>query len=316
MTRIHALTDTRPLSVTESVEELARTQGGVVSRAQAYALGLTRGQARAQVAARRWQRVWSRSLCVYTGPVPADGLAWAAVFEGGDRAMLDGVSALVASGLTNVEPRAVRVSVPRGVKPLRGAGLDVRRTRRWRSEDRAPAGVPRTRVEVAAVRAALWAHSDRQAALLVTMAVQQRLTTAERVGRALLDVRRDRRRELLHQVVLDLLGGAESLGEIDFAAECRRRGLPMPTRQALVRGKDGRYHLDVWWEEYGVAVEVDGIHHEWAEAVVGDALRHNEVTLTRAVVLRVPLLGFRIAKDEFLEQVERALAARGWSRAA
>ena len=299
-----------------AVEHLAHDQGGVVSRAQAYGMGLTRGQVRAQIAARRWQRVWSRSLCVHTGPVGREGRAWAAVFEGGERAMLDGASALIASGLVNFETKVWRVSVPRGVKPLKGEGLDVRRTRRWNREDLAPSGVPRTRVEVAAVRAALWADSDRQAALVMTMAVQQRLTSPERLGRALLAVRRDRRRTLLHQVVLDLLGGAESLGEIDFAKECRRRGLPAPIRQALVRGPDGTYHLDVLWEAFGVAVEIDGIHHAWARTVVPDALRHNEVTLSRAVVLRVPLLGFRVAREEFLDQVERALTSRGWARAA
>jgi hypothetical protein len=299
----------RILSVLETT---AAAQGGVVSRTQAYAAGLTRGELRAQLRARRWQRVWTRSICLRTGPVSAEGLRWAAVFEGGDRAMLDGATSLVASGLQHFDHEVLRVSVPRGVKPLVGAGLDIRRTRRWRAEDRAPSGVPRTRVPVAAVRAALWAVTDRQAALLLTLPVQQGLASAEQVGRALLAVRRDKRRAMLHQVALDLAGGARSIGELDFAAECRRRGLPAPTRQAVRRGKDGRYYLDVSWEEHGVVVEIDGIHHSWAQSVVPDALRQNEVTLTEDLVLRLPLLGYRVARDAFFDQVERALRARGW----
>ena len=294
----------------------AADQGGVVSRAQAYAAGLTRGEVRAQIRAARWQRVWSRSICVHTGEVSTLGRQWAAVFEGGDRAMLDGEAALVAAGLEHYEVTTVRVSVPRGVKPLRGAGLDIRRTRRWRAEDCAPSGVPRTRTPVAAVRAALWAVSDRQAALLLTMPVQQGLASAEQVGHALLSVRRDRRRALLHAVALDLLGGARSLGELDFAGECRRRGLPTPSRQEVRRGRDGRYYLDVWWDDFGVVVELDGIHHSWAAEVVPDALRQNEITLGHATVLRLPLLGYRVARDEFFDQVERALFAGGWLRAA
>lgn len=302
--------------IQDGVRRLAELQGDVVSRRQLYDLGMTRGEVRAQVRARRWQRVWSRSLCVHTGEVSSTGRWWAATFEGGDRAVLDGASSLIASGLTGVDWPTLRVSVPRGVKAIRAPGLDVRRTRRWRPDDLAPSGVPRTRVEVAAVRGALWAVSDRQAALLVTMAVQQRLTTPQLIGRALLDVRRDRRRAFLHALVLDLIGGVRSIGELDFARECRRRGMPEPTRQSIRRGRDGRYYLDVEWADHGLVVEIDGVHHEGAGAVVPDALRHNEVALGGSVVLRLPLLGWRVARDDFMEQVERGLLAMGWERAA
>lgn len=297
------------------LEKVASRQGGVVSRTQAYAAGLTRGEARAQVRARRWQRVWSRSLCLHTGTVCDVGLDWAAVFEGGDRAMLDGEAALVAAGLQHYASDVRRVSVPRGVKPLRGTGIDIRRTRRWSDEDQAASGVPRTRTPVASIRAAMWARSDKQASLLLTMPVQQGLTTAQHLGEALLAVRRDRRRALMHAVVLDLLGGVRSLGELDFARECRRRGLPEPTRQVVRRGKDGRYYLDVSWDDFALVVEIDGIHHAWASSVVPDALRQNEVTLARSTVLRLPLLGLRVAADDFFEQVERGLEAGGWQRA-
>lgn len=302
--------------ILEGIADLAKVQGGVVSRAQAYAAGLTRGELRAQIRARRWQRVWTRSICLHTGEVTTLGRQWAAVFEGGDRGMLDGESSLIASGLKNYTSSVHRVSVPRGVKPLRGTGLDVRRTRRWSADDKVATGVPRTRVPVAAVRAAMWAVSDKQAALLLTMPVQQGMTTADLTGQALLAVKRDRRRELMHAVVLDLLGGVRSLGELDFARECRRRGLPEPDRQAVRKGKDGRYYLDVCWDDFRLVVEIDGIHHTWATEVVPDALRQNEVALGKATVLRLPLLGLRVAADEFFDQVERGLRDGGWLSAA
>lgn len=294
------------------IDRLARRQGGVVSRAQAYAAGLTRGELRAQVRAQRWQRVWSRSVCLHTGEVSVLGRQWAASFEGGDRGMLDGETSLIASGLKHYESTVIRVSVPRGVKPLRGTGLDIRRTRRWSADDRVATGVPRTRVPVAAVRAAMWARSDKQASLLLVMPVQQGMTTPELVGRALLAVRRDRRRELMHAVVNDMLGGVQSVGELEFARECRRRGFPEPDRQVVRRGKDGRCYLDVCWDEFGLVVEIDGIHHSWATSVIPDALRQNEVALGRSIVLRLPLLGLRVAADEFFDQVERGLRDGGW----
>ena len=84
---------------------------------------------------------------------------------------------------------------------------------------------------MAGVRAALWARSDKQASLLLTMAVQQGLTTAERLGAQALSVKRDRRRILVTTVIADLLGGVRSLGEHEFARECRSRGIPEPSRQ-------------------------------------------------------------------------------------
>jgi hypothetical protein len=49
---------------------------------------------------------------------------------------------------------------------------------------------------------------------------------------------------------------------------------------------------------------------------VPDALRQNEVALGRATVLRLPLLGLRVAADEFFDQVERGLRDGGWCTAA
>lgn len=283
-----------------------------MSRLQAYAAGLTRAEIRANIAARRWQPVASQSLATYTGALTDQSARWAAVFEAGPRAVLDGVSSLQAGGLERFETDRIRVSVPRGARVRRACGVDVRQTRRLQAEDRAPgSGVPRTRNEVAAVRAALWARSDQQAALVLTMAVQQGLVTAEAVAVEMLRVKRDRRRAFLHQVLLDLLGGARSLGEQEFARECRLRGLPEPSRQVARKGRNGSYYLDIYWDEWSVVVEIDGIHHAWAQNVVADALRHNDVTLGADRVLRLPLLGLRVAPDEFFAQIGRALASAG-----
>ena len=54
-------------------------------------------------------------------------------------------------------------------------------------------------------------------------------------------------------------------------------------------------------------VEIDGIHHAWAENVVGDALRQNSLALAGDVVLRVPLLGLRLQPDDFFAQIGEAI---------
>ncbi len=282
-----------------------------MSRDQLRGAGISDHEVLAHVHAGRWRPVHSQSIAVHTGPLPRLGDHWAAVFEAGPRGCLDGASALVAGGLEHFTEETVRVSVPRGVLVRRASGIEIRQTRRLRATDVMPSGIPRTRPQVAAVRAGLWARSDKQAALVVTMTVQQGLAPPERLGEEVMRVERDRRRLLLTSVITDLLGGVRSLGEHEFARMCRARGLPEPSRQVVRRGPGGRWYLDVCWERWGVVVEIDGIQHEWATNVVSDALRHNAITLDRAVVLRLPLLGLRVVPDEFFAQITAALAGRG-----
>jgi len=289
----------------------AARQGGVISRAQLRALGITRDEVVAHIRARRRRPLHTQSVATHTGPLSQEGRHWAAVLEAGDRGCLDGSSSLIAGGLQHFAESQTRVSVPRGVLVRRADGVLIRQTRRFDEADREPLGIPRTRNHVACVRAGLWAASDRQATLLLTMTVQQGLTPPERLAGQLLRVRKDRRRLLLASVVTDLLHGVRSLGEREFALMCRERGLPEPSRQVVRKGRDGRYYLDVCWEEWGVVVEIDGIQHAWATDVVSDALRHNAVTLRDAIVLRLPLVGLRVATDEFFAQIVEALVARG-----
>jgi very-short-patch-repair endonuclease len=290
-----------------AARNLAADQGGVLSRPQTYGLGITRWEIKGQVRSHRWQLVGDQSVCLHNGPIDEAGHQWAAVFQGGRRACLDGASALVAAGLDRFTVDRIRVSVPRGARIRRNRRYDIRQTRRWSAGDIVTEGVPRTRPDVAAVRAALWAVSDRQATYLLSLAIQQGLVTAEMIGHELLRIRRDKRRLLLHAVVNDLLGGARSLGEIDFARELRRRGLPPPERQVLRKDGKNRYYLDLYWPRWKLVVEIDGIHHAWAENVVGDALRQNALALDGDTVLRLPLLGYRLAPDEFFGQIGRAL---------
>ena len=294
----------------------AAQQGGILSRPQLYALGITRAEIRGQVRARRWQLVGDQSVCLHNSEISDLGHQWAAVLQGGPRAHLDGASALVAGGLERYTVDRHRVSVPRGARVRRSRLYDIRQTRRWSADDLAAAGIPRTRPDVAGVRAALWAQSDRQAVYVLTVVVQQGLTTADLLGQQALRIKRDRRRRVVHDTILDLLDGARSLGELDVLRELRTRGLPPPSRQVLRRDKANRYYLDLYWEDYRLVVEVDGIHHAWATNVVGDALRQNSLVIDGDRVLRLPLLGLRLEPDAFFDQIEEALVAGGWQRAA
>jgi hypothetical protein len=240
---------------------------------------------------------------------------WQAAWETGSGAVLDGVAALRAAGLDGFEARVVDVSVPTGNRSHRVEG--VRRRRRTRMPPSPAAGLPRVDVPAAAVHAACWATTDRQAVLVLCLVLQQRLTTPDRLLAAWLGstTRVSRgRRSVLSAAIADLCDGAHSLGELDFARLCHEAGLPEPSRQVVRTLPGGRVYLDVAWEGVGLVVEIDGGHHALALAVVDDALRQNEVVLREDRVLRIPVLGLRLTPNRFMEQVVEA--HRRWSHRA
>jgi hypothetical protein len=292
------------------VERLAGGQDGVLHRRQLYAAGITRSEVKAELRAGRWIRLGRQSIGV--GPGGERAQWFRAVFEVGADAALDGSTALMAAGLGQFED-VLHVSVSKGHRHGGARGVRVHETRRRRPDDVLPGALPTVRPAVAAVRAALWAGTDRQAALVLAMSVQQRIVRADDLWAAVETIRRDRRRSLIRAVVADVRGGAESLGELEFGRLCRRSGLPTPDRQSVVRTPQGRYYLDCRFERFGVVVEIDGVHHMSTDTWVADALRQNELTIRSDRVLRVPLLGLRVQAPLFVEQLRAALRSGGWN---
>jgi very-short-patch-repair endonuclease len=222
------------------------------------------------------------------------------------------VTALQAAGLKGFDEPVFHLSMPKSGRPRSWPGARIHETRRRQPGDLVGSGVPRTRPAIAAVRGALWAVSDRQAALVLVMAVQQRLVKVDALTTAMDDVKRHRRRRLLLAVLRDLRDGAESLGELDFARLCRDAGLPEPDRQVLHDRPHGRAFVDAEWTEYGLIVEIDGIHHAEAPAQIADALRQNDLTNKCSTILRIPVLALRTDPAGFLTHIRTALLARGW----
>jgi hypothetical protein len=248
---------------------------------------------------------------MHAGQLTEVGTWWSAIFEVGPGAALDGSTALRAAGLRGFED-ALHVSTPKSSRPRRPVGVVVHETRRRQAGDLIEVGLPRVRPPIAAIRAALWARSDRQAALLLASSVQQRITTPEALFEAFSAVRRHRRRQQIGQILTDVSNGAQSIGELDFARLCREFGLPEPDRQTRRRGPDGVFHLDTTWSAYGAVVEIEGLHHLEADQALADASRQNELTLGNDRVLRIPVIGLRTDPAHYMAQVARLLHAGGW----
>lgn len=226
---------------------------------------------------------------------------WHAMWESGAGTVLDGVAALLASGMTGFSPDVIDVAIPKRNRRHRVPGVRLRQYSVTPPTIRG--GIPRVVPERALLNAMQWAMTDRVAALLLCLAVQQRIVSPPRLLTAFMALARCRRREFIAAVIWDVCDGAHSLGELDVVSLCRRYGLPPPTRQAVRRTPGGRVYLDLAWEDIGLVIEIDGGHHATALSPVLDALRQNDVVLGDETVLRVPVLGLRLFEERFMTQI-------------
>lgn len=288
--------------------EVAEQTAGVVSRDALHAVGISHVDVRTEVAAGRWRCHGRQTVALHCGPIGAGAMRWRALWEtGADVAALDGVTALQVAGLRGFDDDCIHVSVVHTARVKRLPGVKLHKVIRRLPDEMAGAGITRTTPPVAALRAASWAVSDRQAALVLLMTVQQRLALPERMLQLTTQMPGRRRRAFIKRVLLDAADGVQSLGELDFARMCRARGLPEPERQVVRRGPRGRIYLDVRWKRSQLVVEIDGAQHREGLSVSADNLSRNAVTLQNDRVLRLDLIGLRLYEDEFLQQVALGL---------
>lgn len=293
-----------------SIASFSERQSGVVSVSQVLSLGISRSAMRAELAAGRWQRRGSRTLAVDPFIQTAQTAWWFAVLESGRQSALDGVSALAYAGMTGYDECEVHVSVPRFDHRRDVAGVRIHNINRRLDKELVGGHLPCVKPAIATIRAATWAGTDRQAALIMVLPVQQRLFTGGQLIEAAQTVGTRERRDFIRRTASDIGDGAHSLGELDFGALCRDHGVPAPERQSMQRGPNGRIYLDVRWP-CGLVVEIDGVQHHQGMGPVDDALRQNHVTLSSDRVLRIPLLGLRMYPEQFLSQVKSGLQTLG-----
>lgn len=241
-------------------------------------------------------------------------------------AALGGLTALVRDGFDGFEEPSTWVVLPEGARrPTRAAisrflnradapAVVFHWSTRLDSVDVHPTREPRrTRTARSLVDAASWAASDRAARTYVIAAFQQRLVSSRTVREALSRRGPCRRRALIVESVLDASGGIQSLPERDFDEIRRSAHVPAPSRQARVKGKDGRYYLDASWDEWNVAVEIHGVGHLSAERWSADLTRANEVVIDGQRLLAFSSFSVRHENDAVRDQLLRLFQAVGWT---
>lgn len=282
---------------------------GVASRRELAGLRITAEEVGSQVAARRWQ-VAGNAVVLHNAEPSVYQRRRIAAINCGPRAVLTSFTAITEWGLQGWDRGEVHVLAPVGTRRPAMAGLVLHRAVSWRPDEVMLARRLHL-IEPAAVVAASSFATARPACGLLAAAVQQRLTSADRLRAVVVSATRTRHRAAMLLALADIAQGSEALSEIDLVALCRRHGLPVPERQAFRREPGGRRrYLDAEWRLADgriVAVEIDGALHLSARRWYDDQLRQNEIVIGGTTVLRFPSVVLRTEPGLVVDQLRRVL---------
>jgi very-short-patch-repair endonuclease len=294
------------------LDELRQVQCGVLSRQQLLACALSNDHVRAQVRARRWQRLF-RVYLTFSGPPPRESVLWAAVLSAGAGAVLSHQSAAEVVGLVDEAQTPIHLTVPPSRRVVAAPGLVVHnsiRIERARHPTRLP---PQTRVEETVVDLTQTSPSLEHALSWIARACGRRLTRPERIA-ATIDARKKMRwrTELLGSVA-DVAAGAQSPLELRYLRDVERaHRLPTASRQHAVVRAGSRSYDDVCYSAFGVVVELDGRAAHPEETRWRDMRRDNASVTDGRRVLRYGWADVAARPCEVAAQVSRVLGAAGW----
>ncbi|MFK3981989.1 hypothetical protein ACI2K4_16630 [Micromonospora sp. NPDC050397] len=294
-------------------DELIARQHGVLTRQQAYACGLSKAQVEARLRGARWRFLFGRVLATFTGPPSRTALLWAAVLRAGDGAMLSHETAAEVQGLADrcIAPIQVTVPADRRVSPVAGIRVHLRgRAGVARHPSRLP---PQTRVEETVLDLAERAHTPDDALGWLARSLGRRLTTTERLRRAIGRRVRMRWRTELLAALADDAGGCHSLLELRYLRDVERaHGLPPGVRQAVRPRRGGRWYDDVSYRDYRTRVELDGRAAHPAERRWQDARRDNAAAAEGETTLRYGWTDVTRSPCTTADQVAQVLRRHGW----
>jgi very-short-patch-repair endonuclease len=298
------------------VAALAAEQWGVLRRSDLHAAGLTDAAIHRWLEAHRIHRLHREVYAL----VPAAALApqgreLAAVWAGGDEALLFCVSAAVRWGLLRVPPRLPQVLV-RASGRHAVAGIDLHVTAALPDDDRTTRErVPITTVErtILDLAAALHTVSDR--------AVESAAAQAERDGwfRRPAQLRtaaraRDRPGSARLRRILDVGPRLwRSAEEVMAAVALVEAGLPEPVIAHRVTTDIGRIEVDLSFPGYQLVLEVDGGQHRLTLNRRRDVNRDAALVRLGWVTVRVTVAAVRADPNVAVRAVRPALVDRGWT---
>ena len=250
------------------LDRILREQHFVISRAQVLACGMSARALHLRITpGGSWQRLLPGVYVAVTGTVTQSQREMAALLYAGPRSIITGVTAVRRHHLRSPGPEAVDVLIPWTCRRQSAAFVRVRRTRRlpeamyvtgrirFTEVPRAVADAARSMTRFADVRAVVCEAVQRKACTVMELAAE--LESGHTAGSA-----------LLRDALAEVGDGVRAVSEADFWRLILHSGLPKPLFNARLMDEDGSFIAiaDAWWQDAGVAAEVDSRAYHLAAA--------------------------------------------------
>lgn len=277
----------RKLALDHQIAAIASRQGGVISRAQLFALGLTASAIAGRLRTGRLHRVARGVYAVGHTHLCGDAHCWIAILTMGEGAALSHRSAAALWGMLPRPATVVHVTVPGRGGRSRRKGLRIHRPTALLPEDLTvrhdfPAtSLARTFLDIAATeprrvveRALDGADTER---VFDRRLLEARIPRGSGVAGA----------RLLWSVLDEHLPGttiSRSDYEEGMLALCRRYALPHPVMNQHI----GMWEADFLWPDYRLVVEVQSTkYHATSQRMARDSIKEGELMAAGYLVLHV-----------------------------
>jgi predicted transcriptional regulator of viral defense system len=245
------------MGVPEGIREVAELQAGVVSRQQLLAAGVTQRVIARRLKHGNWQQLNRGVYALFTGSPGRPAWLWAAVLRAGPGAVISHATAAELHKLIDVPAEAIHVTVP-STRRTEARGVVVHISARVDLASHPRRYPPRTNIEETVLDLTQSARTFDNACGWITAAFGRGLTTTEKLREAMSARKKMRWRAGL-QEILAAGDKIHSVLEYRYHRDVESaHGLPPSVHQhpAIVDGK--KVYRDVYYEEYHVAVELDG----------------------------------------------------------
>lgn len=280
----------------------------MVSTEQAVGCGLSRHALARLVKQNQWQRLGYGVYFTAPGEVPWAASAWGGVLVGGEHARLGPQASAFLHNLRSQKPHPIDVLTSRQVRE-KGPWI-FRRERPGARSPRTRGAPPRLTVEDTVIDLSGLAGGS-ETVRLVMKAVQDRVTTPDRLARCLDGRVRHPHRQLLENLLQESADGVNSALELSYKHDVERaHGLPRARRQMSRLGLP--YHSDVGYEDYQLLVELDGRDGHLGEGRFRDMWRDNRNALQAWLTLRYGWFDVTDHPCLVAGQVAAVLIKRGW----
>jgi predicted transcriptional regulator of viral defense system len=238
--------------------EIASRQGGAISRRQLLEAGLNRKTIGRRLERGRWQQLFRGVYAVFSGLPSRETWLWAAILSAGQGAVLSHQTAAGLHGLIDSPTDAIYVTIPSN-RRTNVRGLIIRTSGRIDQAKQPNRNPPRTSVEETVLDLTQLAPNFDDACGWITKACARRLTTEEKLRGALAKRKKMRWRAELDDVLAAAGSGIHSVLEYRYLRDVERaHGLPKSRHQVRVVIDGKTVYRDVYYDEYQLAVELDG----------------------------------------------------------